>query len=441
MIIELPKNVQFILDKLEDYGGIGYVVGGCVRDSILGKVPKDWDICTPLLPDVVKKIFKDYHVIDTGIKHGTVSVVIGNNTYEITTYRTDGVYSDGRHPDNVFYTDRLEDDLQRRDFTINAMAYNPKTGLIDKFNGMNDLRYGIIKCVGVPYKRFAEDGLRILRAVRFAAVLGFKIEYHTVCDMRNCLNKLDNVSKERITSEIIRMLSESSPHNLVRALRDYEYVFFHIFPTIGEGLSIVKYDEVISNFMWDLSVNIMRNTSNDAITRLAVLFEDTLLDKEIDDVFKEYRFDNATIKKVKQLAIRHELYHELSGDMDKDAYQMRVILHDIGSEQTFRLLNIWKANVKAKTNIGKYNRLRDIEIAEVLVEKAISEGQCYTLKDLDITGDDLIEIGYQPGKEVGEILNKLLQEVMMEPFKNKRNWLLNWARKELEENASDEQMD
>lgn len=436
MIIELPENVQSILDKLEDYGAIGYVVGGCVRDSILGRVPKDWDICTPLLPDVVKKIFKDYHIVETGIKHGTVSVIIENESYEITTYRTDGIYSDGRHPDNVYYTDRLEDDLKRRDFTINAMAYNPKTGLIDIFDGINDLRYGIIKCVGVPYERFNEDGLRILRAVRFAAVLGFKIEYYTALDMNNCIKMLDGVSKERIMAEIVRMLSESNPHSLVRVLNNYEKVFFHIFPKIGDGLTIVKNDEIISNFLWDLSINIMRNTSNDVITRLAVLFEDTLLDKEMEDAMKEYRFDNATIKSVKQLTVRHELYHELTGDIKEDAYQMRVILHDIGIEQTFRLLNIWRANVKAKTNIGKYNRLRDIDIAQMLVEKAISEGQCFTLKNLDITGDDLIDIGYKPGIEVGETLNKLLREVMMEPFKNKKNWLLNWARKELEGNAS-----
>ena len=163
-IIHLPENVELILNKLKEYGSIGYVVGGCVRDTFLGKEPSDWDITTPLLPEVVEKVFQDYKVIETGIKHGTVTVVIDYEPYEITTFRIDGVYSDNRHPDNVNFTERLEDDLKRRDFTINAMAYNPDVGIVDLFNGLNDLEDGVIRCVGFPSERFEEDALRILRA-------------------------------------------------------------------------------------------------------------------------------------------------------------------------------------------------------------------------------------------------------------------------------------
>ena len=437
--IDLPENVLFILEKFEEYGSIGYVVGGCVRDSILGKVPNDWDICTPLLPNVVKSIFKDFHTVDTGIKHGTVTVIINDDSYEITTYRIDGIYSDGRHPDDVNYTDRLLDDLMRRDFTINAMAYNPSTGLVDKFGGLSDLKYGIIRCVGSPYCRFKEDGLRILRAMRFASVLGFTIENDTAEAMDRYRCMIDNVSKERIMTEIVKMLSSSNPHSLARILRLHELIILHIFPCVNNAIDLSLGNDEIAD-CWDQTICIIRNTPNDEIVRLSALFSDVTSVENTEEILKESRFDNATVKCVTQLINRHELYHSLTGDFEKDGYLMRVILHEIGVEQAFRLVFLWRSNVKAKTNIGKYNRLRDIEFAENMIVKAIHEKQCFTLKELDISGDDLIEIGFKPGKDVGDTLNKLLQEVLKEPFKNKKNWLLNWARKELE-NASDEQMD
>ena len=437
--IKLPKNVSLILNKFEEYGSIGYVVGGCVRDSILGKVPNDWDICTPLLPNVVKSIFAEYHTIDTGIKHGTVTVIIDEEAYEITTYRIDGVYSDGRHPDDVNFTDRLCDDLRRRDFTINAMAYNPKTGLVDEFGGINDLKYGIIRCVGSPYSRFKEDGLRILRAMRFASVLGFVIENETAEAMDRYRVLLKNISKERIMQEIIKMFSSSNPHNLARVLSLHELVLFSVFPCLNNVLDMSLSNDDIAD-CWNQTIHIIRNTPNDTIVRLAALFEDVTSVEKAEEILRESRFDNNTIKAVMQLIERHELYHSLTGDIVKDGYLMRVLLHEIGTKQAFRLIFLWRSNIKAKTNIGKYDRLCDVEFAEMHITQAITENYCYTLKDLDISGDDLIELGFKPGKEVGETLNKLLQEVLKEPFKNKKNWLLNWARKELE-NASDKQMD
>ena len=183
MVIRMPDDVQLILDKLKEYGSIGYIVGGCVRDALLGKKPDDWDICTPLKPDIVKKVFSSYQVIETGIKHGTVTVVINDSQYEITTFRIDGKYSDSRHPDNVYFTDSLKDDLSRRDFTMNALAYNPETGIIDYFNGIGDIEQGIIKCVGDAKARFTEDPLRVLRALRFACVLDFDIAFRS---LRTC---------------------------------------------------------------------------------------------------------------------------------------------------------------------------------------------------------------------------------------------------------------
>ena len=439
--IELPENVCLILSKLEEYGGIGYVVGGCVRDSLLGKVPKDWDICTPLLPEVIETVFNDFRVIETGIKHGTVTVCIDDEQYEITTYRVDGEYSDGRRPDNVDFTDRLEEDLKRRDFTINAMAYNPKVGLIDNNNGIYDLKNGIIRCVGLPEQRFHEDGLRVLRAMRFAAVLGFDIEWKTFEMMSRCKNllNLDSISIERKTSEISKMLSESNSHSLYRVLKDNFDVFYTVFPCLYNG--DYEDDESIT-YIEEQTMDIIRNTPNSLHIRLAALLDDierNELDsaKKAEEFLHNIKFDNHTIKDVVQLIKFHEMYHELTGDYEKDAFLMRKLLNAIGAEQVFRLVELWKANVKAKSNIGKYDKLRNIDFAIYIAKNIINEHQCYTLKDLDISGDDLIKIGFEPGEKIGEVLNKLLDVVMKEPFKNKKNWLIAWAEKELN-NATEE---
>ena len=207
MDIKLPMPVQFILNQLNDNGYEAYVVGGCVRDSIMGFTPHDWDICTSALPEQVIDVFKDYKVIPTGIQHGTVSVVLEDTVYEITTYRVDGEYKDNRHPDSVEFVSNLKEDLARRDFTINAMAYNDKDGLIDYFGGIDDIKHKFIRCVGLPKKRFSEDALRIMRALRFAMVFGFNIEGRTSYAMDILADNLNQISIERINAEITKMLS------------------------------------------------------------------------------------------------------------------------------------------------------------------------------------------------------------------------------------------
>lgn len=421
MDINLPEKVELILERLKDYGSIGYVVGGCVRDSFLGKIPEDWDITTPLLPEVVEILFQDYQVIETGIKHGTVTIIIDDEKYEVTTFRIDGEYSDGRHPDNVHFTDRLEHDLKRRDFTINAMAYNPDVGLVDLFDGMADLQDGIIRCVGNPYDRFHEDGLRILRALRFAITLGFRIENITLFQMERCKKLLDNISKERICAELCKIMKTQFP-NSFKILFNCLDLFYCLTPYFEDGIhsanTLFEHHAVIESLM-------ATNRDDDWIVRMALLLQFTENPKE---ELLNIRLDNASIKSILHLLDNKNKYVNTTFEPVERKYFVRRLISEIGFRDTKRLFCFWKARIYVASPINKFYFLKTINQMYVDTGIIITNNDCCSLDKLDITGDDLIELGYEPSKEIGDVLRLLLDEVMHDPYKNKKHWLVKWAK-------------
>lgn len=421
MDINLPDNVSLILERLKDYGSIGYVVGGCVRDSFLGREPDDWDVTTPLLPEVVENLFQDYQVIETGIKHGTITVIIDNEKYEITTFRIDGEYSDGRHPDNVDFTDRLEEDLKRRDFTINAMAYNPDVGLVDLFNGMSDLEDGIIRCVGNPHDRFHEDGLRILRALRFAITLGFRIDHQTIYYMSSCKSLLDYVSKERICAELNKMLQTHFPSSFG--------TLYRCFDVLGCVSPYFNDNSYSSDILFEhhnlIESLIATDKDDDFVVRLALLLQYVENPKEI---LVNIRLDNANTKSVLHILDNKEKYRNVSGNDVERKYFVRRLISEIGYRDVRRLFSFWKAKIYVASPINKFYFLKTINKMDFDAGMIITNNDCCSLDKLDITGDDLIEIGYEPSKEIGDVLHFLLDGVMHDPYKNKRNWLIKWAK-------------
>lgn len=423
MVIRLPDDVEFILHKLRSYGSVGYIVGGCVRDYMLGKEPDDWDICTPLLPEIVKKLFSDYQVIEIGIKHGTVTVVINDNQYEITTFRIDGKYSDGRHPDNVYFTDSLKQDLSRRDFTMNALAYSPDTGIIDYFNGVEDIENGIVKCVGDAKERFAEDPLRVLRALRFVCVLNFDIDIYSLYAANSYSKHLRNVSRERICSELSKMLKTKYPAQLKQYMPHIWGVILNALLSTSAEIPVKASSQAISSLLY---------SRDDLILRLALVFQDYGID--VTGLMKILRFDNVTTKAVCELVARKDEYrYTLLNCQDEFGYILRKYVSTIGYDQTGRLLEYWRAIVEASYNIGRFSYLSAIDNMKNILDEIKKRNDCCTVKDLDVTGDDLIGIGYEEGESIGIVLKLLLDEVLKMPFANKKNWLVNWAEKHLTE--------
>lgn len=424
-IIHLPENVELILNKLKEYGSIGYVVGGCVRDTFLGKEPSDWDITTPLLPEVVEKVFQDYKVIETGIKHGTVTVVIDDKPYEITTFRIDGTYSDNRHPDNVNFTERLEDDLKRRDFTINAMAYNPDVGIVDLFNGLNDLEDGVIRCVGFPSERFEEDALRILRALRFAITLGFRIDRNTLYYMGYQRELLSNISKERICSELCKMMQTQFPSSFSVLYKCLD-LFYCLTPYFDDRIKtagqLFEHNQVIESLM-------ATNRDDELVVRLALLLQFTDNPKE---VLSNIRMDNQTSKSVIDLLRHLDDYKHIKFESEERKYETRKLINDIGFRNVKNLCDLWQAKITVSGNLNKFKFLKIAKQMNIDAGIITGNNECCSLDKLDISGDDLIAIGYEPSKEIGHVLHLLLDEVMRDPFKNKNKWLVTWA-KELKE--------
>ena len=387
----IPKEVQSIINDIEGYGHEAYIVGGCVRDMLLGKEPKDWDITTNATPDRIKAFFK--RTVDTGIKHGTVTVIMGKNTYEVTTYRLDGKYSDGRHPDKVEFSSLLEEDLKRRDFTINAMAFSHKRGLVDLFNGVSDLKNARITCVGSPKERFDEDALRMLRAVRFAARLGFCIDEKTAKAIEELAPNLLKVSKERVWTELLRTLCSDNPEK-VKLLFDYGIAEF-----ISESFAYVSIGEDIVK----LKLLPMKKS-----LRLAFLLHKTERDKALS-VLKELKSDNDTFTRVRILL------DFLAQDISKDRYEIKKLLRRMGSDNFDDLLRF-----KAVINSDEVKRLKEIsDVKEDIILKA----EAFEIAHLDITGNDLISAGIEKGPKIGESLEYLLDKLMRGEVQNTKKEL------------------
>lgn len=398
--ISLPKEVKHIIDILTQNGYEAYAVGGCVRDSILGRVPGDWDITTSALPQQVKALFR--RTIDTGIQHGTVTIMLGKNGYEVTTYRIDGKYEDSRHPESVEFTPNLEEDLKRRDFTINAMAYNDENGIVDIFGGIDDIRNRIIRCVGNAHDRFTEDALRILRAVRFSAQLGFEIDKATKDAARELAPTLVKISRERIHTELNKLLLSDNP--------DY----FSVVYELGVMKVIISELEGVNSGDIDRLRVLIKRTKPCLPERYAALLSVIGKDKT-RAVLKGLKLDNATIS----MAVKLVEYLGITPALTEP--QMRHYINEVRKEDALRVID-FNLSFADDSMHEEYTDMRK------LCSHVLERGDCTSLKELDVTGKDLVDAGFEAGKQLGELLNSLLTEVLDNPSLNDRNYLLGRAK-------------
>ena len=435
MKLSIPSNAEKILRILEENGYEAYVVGGCVRDSVLGRTPDDWDITTSAKPEQVKELF--YRTIDTGLKHGTVTVLMDKEGFEVTTYRVDGDYEDGRHPKEVLFTSSLEEDLKRRDFTINAMAYHPDRGLVDLFHGMDDIRNKVIRCVGSPLERFQEDALRILRAVRFSAQLGFAVEKETEDGIRALAPNLKCVSAERIQTELVKLLVSSHPDYLRTA---YETGVTRQF--LPEFDVCMGTEQNTPHHCWTVGEHILHSLAGvraDKVLRLTMLLHDIgkpavkTTDEKGRDHFKTHgaqsekmakiilrrlKFDNDTTEKVCRLIRWHDARPL------PEMKQVRRAVNRIGEDIFPLYLEVQRADMLAQSGYKRAEKEARLDGVTLCYRKILEENQCISLKELAVKGKDLIEAGYRPGPEIGEKLNFLLEHVLECPEDNRKEILL-----------------
>lgn len=434
--IEIPSDAKKILDLLYFHGYDGYVVGGCVRDSILNKLPNDWDICTNCSPDRMLDIFSSFKVIPTGVKHGTVTVVINNKNYEITTYRIDGEYIDGRRPKNVIFTNELKEDLRRRDFTINAMAYNDKVGLIDYYGGIQDISNKIIKCVGKPLERFSQDYLRMLRAIRFSTQLRYTLDISTHKAIKQLSKNINNVSAERIREELNKILMSDVPSEGFKVLKSTE-TLKHIIPELDMCVGFQQHNPHHNKDVFNHILSVIDNTENDLILRLSALFHDIgkpetfSLDEEgighfyghnvksadiTNNIMKRLKYDNKSIEQVVALVREH-----MSSYDNAKEKTIKKLINRIGPNNINRLFKLQIADVKATASNYDISGILEIKSK---VEKILNEKEPLTVKDLKINGNDLIKLGVPQGKEIGITLKELMDLVLENPNLNQKESLI-----------------
>lgn len=442
MKIELPEKVSQIIETLQTNGFEAYAVGGCVRDSILGRVPDDWDITTSATPQETKQLFKK--TFDTGIEHGTITVLLDKDAFEVTTYRVDGKYEDSRHPSEVTFTRSLKEDLLRRDFTINAMAYNDTEGLVDIFGGMEDLQNQIIRCVGNARERFGEDALRILRAVRFAAQLGFEIEEETQQGIRELAPTLANISAERIQVELVKMLVSPNPGLLCMA---YELgITKVILPEFDEMMETKQETPHHCYSVGEHTLKAIELIRADKVLRLTMLLHDVAKPKmkTIDEtgrahfkkhdvegtqmaraILRRLKFDNDTMNKVVRLVQFHDYRMEARPRL------VRRAMNKIGEDLFSEYLEVRMADTLAQSEYKRAEKLYNLHDIRTCYEEILEKQQCVSLKDLAVSGSDLIADGMEPGKEIGAVLNALLERVIERPELNEKETLLS-LRREIE---------
>lgn len=403
--IPLPDPVREILHKIHMAGFEAYAVGGCVRDSLMGRKPEDWDITTSALPDQIKALFP--RTVDTGIRHGTVTVLWNRVGYEVTTYRIDGEYEDGRHPEQVSFTASLTEDLKRRDFTINAMAYNEEEGLVDAFGGREDLCRRRICCVGSPRKRFEEDALRMMRAVRFSAQLGFSIEENTLEAMGQMQGRLSMVSAERIQTELVKLLVSDYPGKLQTA---YETGLLEVFLPELSSLWRKEGEERMAHCLRSL-----RRVEAHKVPRLTILLYDC---REPEAILKRLKFDNDTLGKVSRLLRCRQLWPDCT------PASVRRAMVQVGPALYGQLLEVQAAELKEEGIPESEEKLQALQEIRRIYTGILEAGDCLDIRSLAVTGKDLIALGMKPGKEIGLVLNQLLQHVLEYPEDNTRERLL-----------------
>ena len=443
--IKLPEKVKLIIDTLNDAGFEAYAVGGCVRDSILGRIPKDWDITTSAKPLEVKKLFR--RTVDTGIQHGTVTIMMGDEGYEVTTYRIDCEYEDMRHPKEVIFTDRLVEDLKRRDFTINAMAYSDKTGLVDEFDGLACIENRLLRAVGNAYDRLNEDALRILRALRFSAELDYKMDDELTEAISALAPNLSKISAERICTELVKLIKSDHPERIRDAYAlgvtkvimpefdlcmETEQNTPHHMYSVGEHTihTLMEIDKFKNQF----------SDRENRILKLAMLFHDfgkpaartTDVDTGRDhfkghpvqseeialDIMKRLKLDNDTIDNVRVLVRLHDERPLI------DMPSVRRLMVKIGPERIEMMLKVRVADILSQSMYKRDEKTKYLDDLEDAIRKVISDGDCLLIKDLCVNGKDLIAAGVEPGPKLGEILKTLLEDVLDTPSNNNREYLM-----------------
>lgn len=439
MKIQLPEKVNMIIQTLQEHGYEAYAVGGCVRDSLLGREPGDWDITTSASPDETKKLFA--RTVDTGIEHGTVTVLLGKEGFEVTTYRIDGKYEDSRHPTEVIFTRNLREDLLRRDFTINAMAYNDTEGIVDIFGGMDDLKRKIIRCVGNARERFGEDALRIMRGVRFAAQLGFSLEKETKEAMTELAPTLEKISAERIQTELVKLLVSDSPELIREAY--HLGVTAVILPEFDEMMRTGQETKYHRYDVGEHTVQAVCNVPPDKVLRLTMLLHDVAKpemktvdadgtahfkghdirgEQKAKEILRRLKFDNDTIHKVTKLVRWHDYR------MPAEKKNVRKAMSKISAELFPMYLLVKRADILAHSMYRREEELENLSGLQKCYEEIVADHECVSLKQLAVTGTDLIGIGMKPGKQIGEVLNELLRIVLEYPEFNNKEHLLRFVQ-------------
>ena len=440
MNFEFPSGARHILRTLTGAGCEAWLVGGCVRDLLRGVPPHDWDICTSARPEETERCFAGQRILETGLKHGTVTVLEEDGAYEVTTYRTDGLYSDGRRPDCVRFVPDLESDLARRDFTMNAIAMGLDGSLRDPFGGAEDIRTGTVRCVGDPVLRFQEDGLRLLRALRFAAVFGFEIEKNTAQAIHQTRSMLDRVAAERIHAELCRLLPGPGAG---RMLRDFPDLFCQFWPELGPLVTLEQHNPWHCWGGWEHTIHAVEGAPADPTLRLAMLLHDVgkpacrstdgegidhfyghpAVSAELADrMLRALKFDNVTRKQVVTLVEHHDI------QIPPRSQVIRRWLNRLGPETFFQLLAVKRADCMGQDSEMVQDRLAELERLRTKAEEILSQGQCLTLRDLAVSGRDVIAAGIAPGPEVGRTLNRVLDQVLSGTIPNERETLLRLIR-------------
>lgn len=439
MNIVLPKNVKLIIDILNKNGFEAFVVGGCVRDSIIGLTPHDWDICTNAKPEEIKNCFLNFNTFDSGLKHGTISIVIDGEVYEVTTYRIDGTYSDNRRPDSVTFTSDIAKDLARRDFTINAMAYNEQYGLLDPYEGRNDLSEKIIRCVGNSDFRFNEDALRIIRALRFASVYDFVIENETSESISKNADLLKNIAVERISVEFNKLLCGNGAEEILNNYRDVIAVFI---PEIKPMFDYSQHTKHHNRDLWRHTTYSVKSIDKMPLLRMSMLLHDIgkpkacKRDEDGTCHFKGHPKYSAEIAET----ILHRLkyptdfigtcitlikYHDVRFNGSKR--QLRHVMSAIGDKNVELLLKIQRADIMAQSDYKHKEKLEKLDLACRVYEEILADKDCFTLKQLEINGNDIKKLGVTEGVKIGKILKMLLSLVIEDKLENEKSALLNKA--------------
>lgn len=442
MDIKLPPKVDYILQKLESNGYEAYIVGGCVRDHLLGQEPHDWDICTSAKPENILELFSRYQTNLRGLKHGTITVIIQHEYFEITTFRVDGVYSDNRHPDGVEFVEELQGDLSRRDFTINAMAYHPERGLQDFFHGQDDLNQKVIRCVGVPDNRFQEDALRILRGLRFASVLGFSVETETSASIHRNKDRLTTIAVERFRLELIKLLSGKGAEYI---LKTYSDVMFTIIPELEHMVGFDARNIAPNRDLWQFTIRAIRYAPADEGVKLALLFQRigepyARQGWLSDEKAGEFRgLDSAEIAKNILSRLRYgkvmtrevcTLIPEWNEPITPSHVLLKRKLTKYSPDLLRKMIAMRRANLYARGTESSRVNARLMDKAEKSLNTILKQNQCYSLEQLAVTGDDLKEIGFISGRQIGALLRHLLDLVIEEKLQNKKECLLEEAKSE-----------